>query len=78
MSTVTIRDLRNRGGEVVERVLAGETLTVTRAGSPVATLLPLRQRPLDRATLLERWRRLPPIDLETFRNDIDNLLDSAL
>ncbi|NJL29754.1 MAG: type II toxin-antitoxin system prevent-host-death family antitoxin [Thermoanaerobaculia bacterium] len=73
-----MRDLRNRGGEVVERVLAGETLTVTRAGSPVATLLPLRKRPLDRITLLERWRRLPPIDVKAFRNDIDTLLDSTL
>ncbi|HLE85784.1 MAG TPA: type II toxin-antitoxin system prevent-host-death family antitoxin, partial [Thermoanaerobaculia bacterium] len=38
MSTVTIRELRNRGGDVVERVLAGESLTVTRAGTPVAEL----------------------------------------
>ena len=33
MEEVTIRDLRNHGGEVVDRVAAGERLTVTRAGS---------------------------------------------
>ena len=78
MSTVTIRELRNHGGEVVDRVLAGETFTVTRSGAPVATLLPLRKRTLDRVTLLQRWRRLPPIDVEAFRNDVDSLLDSSL
>ena len=36
MDTVTIRELRNRGGEVVDRVEAGERLTVTRDGRPVA------------------------------------------
>ena len=32
MKKITIRDLRNRGGQVVDRVLAGERLLVTRDG----------------------------------------------
>ena len=32
------RDLRNHGGEIVERAERGERLTITRAGTPVAEL----------------------------------------
>lgn len=78
MSTVTIRELRNHGGEVVERVLAGEALTVTRAGKPVAELRPVRRRGLDAATLLGRWRRLPAVDPKAFRRDVDAVLDASL
>ena len=54
MANVTIRDLRNHGREVIDRVLGGERLTVTRSGRPVAELRPLAPRGLDAATLLER------------------------
>lgn len=33
---VSIRELQHRGGQVIERVLAGEALTLTRSGTPVA------------------------------------------
>ncbi|MDA0813996.1 MAG: type II toxin-antitoxin system prevent-host-death family antitoxin [Verrucomicrobia bacterium] len=78
MSHVTIRDLRNHGGDVVDRVLAGERLTVTRAGKEVAELRPLPKPGLDSSTLLSRWKNLPAIDLETFRQDIDRLIDSSI
>ena len=41
MGTATMRDLRNHGGEVIDRVLAGEEVTVTRDGVAVAALRPL-------------------------------------
>ena len=78
MSHVTVRDLRNHGGEVVKRVLAGECLTVTRAGRPVAELRPLPRPGLDAATLLERWKNLPAVDPDSFRRDIDEVIDSSL
>ncbi len=59
----------------MERVLAGESLTVTRAGTPVAELRPVRRPGLDRETLLERWRRLPAVDPVAFRRAIDAVLD---
>lgn len=62
MNTVTLRELQNHGGEVLKRVQAGASVTVTRAGMPVAEPRPLQRRGLDRATLLERWRHLPPLD----------------
>lgn len=78
MSEVTIRDLRNHGGDMVERSLRGETLTVTRAGEPVAELRPLPRKPLTAAHLLDRWRHLPVVGPDALRNDIDAVVDPSL
>jgi prevent-host-death family protein len=78
MAKVSVRDLRNHGGEILNRVAGGETLTVTRDGDPVAELRPLPRRPLQAERLLERWRALPPVDPAQLRADIDELLDAAL
>ncbi len=78
METVTICELRNHGGDVVERVEAGERVTVTRDGRPVAELRPLRSRGIPAATLLERWRRLPAVEADALRRDIDAALDQSL
>lgn len=77
-ATVTIREVRNRGREVIERVLAGERLTVTRAGRPVAVLHPVERAPLSREELLRRWRGLPPVDPWRLRSDVDAVADSDL
>lgn len=78
MDEVTIRQLRNHGGDVVDRVQAGERLTVTRSGRPVAELRPLPRRALDASALLERWRCLPLVDPDRLRSDIDDVLDPSL
>ena len=78
MSHVTIRDLRNHGGDVIGRVLSGETIVITRSGVPVAELVPLPPEGLDAATLLSRWRTIAPMDVAAFRADIDSVLDSSL
>ena len=78
MSNVTIRDLRNHGGEVIDRVLTGESVVVTRSGVPVAELVPLPPEGLDAATLLARWRSLPPMDVASFKADLDRVLDPTL
>ena len=78
MSNVTIRDLRNHGGEVIDRVLTGETVVITRSGVPVAELVPLPPEGLDAAALLTRWRTLPNIDVQAFRADLDRVLDPSL
>jgi len=78
MTDVSIRDLRNHGGEVVERVVKGERITITRAGTPVAQLRPLPAQPLSAQLLLERWRRLPRLDAGAMRADIDATLDARL
>ena len=44
MSTIPQKQLRNQVGDVLRRVEAGETFTVTVAGRPVAELGPTRRR----------------------------------
>ena len=78
MREVTVRDLRNHGGDVLDLVLAGEELTVTRDGRPVAVLVPVTRPALTAEALLARWRRLRPVDPIRFRADVDALLDSSL
>lgn len=78
MDSVTIRDLRNRGGEVVDRVAAGDRVTVTRDGHPVAELRPIRGRGLSAAALLRRWRQVPVVDADALRRDIDAVIDPSL
>jgi len=78
MLEVTVRELRNDGGRVLDRVERGESLTVTRDGHPVAELRPLSRRPLRASALLSRWRRLTHVDAEQLKADIDARLDSSL
>lgn len=78
MSDASIRDLRNQGGKVIDRVIAGERITITRDGTPVAELRPVSRKPLSAAVLIERFTRLPAVDPDRFRADIDALVDQAL
>lgn len=77
MANVSIRDLRNHGGEVVDRAARGEQITITRSGRPVAELRALRP-PLSAEALLSRWNRLPDVDPVALRADVDRLLDPSL
>ncbi|MDQ6909599.1 MAG: type II toxin-antitoxin system prevent-host-death family antitoxin [Actinomycetota bacterium] len=74
MSETSIRDLRNHGGEVVGRVQAGERVTITRDGEPVAELSPLPRRRFGAPVLVERFRTLPPVDVGRLRADIDAVM----
>jgi prevent-host-death family protein len=78
MAEVAVRDLRNHGGEILNRVAAGESLTVTRDGEPIAELRPLPRRPVPAGVLLQRWGRLPTLDPSRLRADIDAVLDPTL
>ena len=78
MSEVSIRELRNHGGEVVDRVMAGERLIVTRSGKPVAELRPLPAKAVTNVELVRRWRRLRPVDAIQWRRDLDVVIDPSL
>lgn len=78
MAEVTIRDLRNHGGEVVDRVVAGERVTITRAGRPVAELRPIGRPRLSGGAVLEHWAHLPEVDTGDLRADVDRLIDPSL
>lgn len=78
MQHVSIRDLRNHGGDVIDRVVGGEPVTITRSGRPVAELRPVRQSGPPTAILVKRWSRLPPMDAASLRADLDAVIDSRL
>lgn len=78
VADVSVRDLRNHGGEVIDRVVAGERLTITRDGRRVAELRRVGRTPLPAAVLVERWSQLPAIDPAQFRRDVDEILDPLL
>ena len=78
MDSVSVRDLRNNCGRVLQRVAGGETLTVTMDGEPIAELRPVPGRALSATTLLTRWRHLPPVDARQLRADLDGVLDASL
>ena len=77
-SEVAIRDLRNHGGDVVDRVARGERVIVTRSGRPVAELHPVAKGPHRLDALLDRWRRLAAVDPDQLRADIDALIDPSV
>lgn len=78
MKEITIRELRNHGGRVVDRVALGESMTVTRNGKPVALLSPLEAPPLSTKDLFIRWASLPGMDPDSLRHDIDAIIDESL
>jgi prevent-host-death family protein len=75
---VSIRELRNHGGEVVDRASRGEQVTITRSGKAVAELRAVAHPPLSAETLLTRWNRLPRVDARALRADVDRLLDAGI
>ena len=78
MTEVSLRDLRNHGADVLDSVMRGECVTVTRHGKPVAELRPLVAAGMLAATLVERWHAIPVLDLAELRSDLDEVLDPTL
>ncbi|MCP4960662.1 MAG: type II toxin-antitoxin system prevent-host-death family antitoxin [Actinomycetia bacterium] len=73
-----MRELRNHGGDVVDRAARGERLTITRSGKPVAEIHPLGRESLPLTMVMERRRHLPLVDPDQLRKDLDQILDPAI
>jgi prevent-host-death family protein len=74
--TITQRELRNQSGEIMRRLDAGERFVVTRDGTPVASLAPLRRDVFVRVeSVLAVFRGAPAVDLDRLRNDLDAVAD---
>jgi prevent-host-death family protein len=58
MAEVASRDLRNNTKDVLDRVAAGEDVTITVGGRAVAKVVPLERKPrwIDRSTFFSRLR----------------------
>jgi prevent-host-death family protein len=78
MEIVTVRELRNNGGEVLDRVERGESVIVTRDGHPVAELRPLPRRSPRAPELIARRKRLPRVDPASLRRDVDAVIDPSV
>ena len=76
--TITQRELRNDSGDIMRRLDQGETFIVTRNGSPVGELTPLRRhRFVPIASVMAQFRHAPSIDGARFRADLDNIADQS-
>jgi antitoxin (DNA-binding transcriptional repressor) of toxin-antitoxin stability system len=78
MAIVTVQELRSRPEELIARIVAGETMTMTRDGHAVAELRPVARSALTADELLERWRGMPPVDAVTFWRDVRVAPDAEL
>jgi antitoxin (DNA-binding transcriptional repressor) of toxin-antitoxin stability system len=75
---VNVRELRNHGGRVLSRVAQGEAFIVTKDGTAVAELRPIGRKSLAPAELIARAKRMPKVDPDELRRDLDSVLDQAL
>ena len=74
--TITQRELRNESGAVLREVEAGRTIIVSRNGTPVRELRPIkRRRFVPRATIADGARSAARIDAAQFRADLDAVVD---
>ncbi len=77
--TISQRELRNDSGDIMRRLDQGETFIVTRNGTPVGELSPLRRlRFVTSDTVTALFRRIPPIDAARFRSDLDAIANQDI
>lgn len=69
---ITQRELRNDGPEVLSDVQAGETVTVSMNGKPIAELGSVfARRFVPRAAIANAHRHTPRVDLRGLCSDLD-------
>lgn len=69
---ITQRELRNESGEIMRSVERGESFTITRNGTPIGRLIPLRRRTfVPRAEVMAAFATAPVLDRDRFRKDVD-------
>jgi prevent-host-death family protein len=76
---ITQRELRNDSGSILRAVEGGTTFVVTRNGTPIAELHPLRRRTFVPTTqVMAMFARDTAIDAERFFGDLDADVDQGL
>lgn len=76
---ITQRDLRNKSAEIMNAVESGESFVVTRNGTPVGELVPIRRRRwVSREEFAAMSVHAPDLNLERFRADQDSTVDSGI
>ncbi|HUF33815.1 MAG TPA: type II toxin-antitoxin system prevent-host-death family antitoxin [Acidimicrobiales bacterium] len=76
---ITQRELRNESGKIMRELDKGESFIVTRRGTPVGELSPLRRHrfvPAESAVAL--FRSAPAVDYERLRRDLDEIVEQGI
>ena len=75
---ISQRELRNDSGEIMRRVDQGESFIVTRNGTPVGELSPLRRhRFVSASSAIAMFASAPAIDARRLRADLEALADQT-
>jgi prevent-host-death family protein len=73
---ITQRELRNDSGAILRAVERGGSFTITRNGTPIGRLIPLRRRTfVPREEVLAAFATAPTVDAERLRADLDAVAD---
>jgi prevent-host-death family protein len=76
---ITQRELRNDSGVIMRGVERGESYTITRNGTPIGRLIPLRRRTfVPRAEVVAAFASAPVLDAERLRDDLDRSVDQSV
>ena len=76
---ISQRELRNDSAAVLREVEGGRTVVVTRNGTPVAELRPIRKhRFVPRTVIADSQAGAPRIDARRFRQDLDAVIDQRV
>lgn len=76
MERLSATEVARRFSEMLNRVAAGEEIEVTRAGAPVAVLVPPRLRLLSAERFRELLASAPPVD-DAFVRDVRAIRESV-
>ncbi len=77
MELIGVRALGARASAVVRRVAAGETFTVTNRGRPVARIVPIKTRPAQGRSVIERMVAAGEADPPADRPDLLALVPTS-
>lgn len=73
---ITQRELRNDSGAILRGVERGESYTITRNGTPVGRLIPLRRRTfVAREQVMATFATAAVVDPDRLRADLDDAID---
>jgi prevent-host-death family protein len=76
---ITQRELRNESGSIMRGVERGDSFIITRNGTPIGKLIPLRRRTyVPRAEVMAAFTTAPVLDVERLRRDLDSAVDQDL
>ena len=73
---ITQRELRNDSGAIMRGVERGESYTITRNGTPVGRLIPLRRRTyVPREQVMAAFATAAVVDPDRLRVDLDDAVE---